>query len=81
MAKQKYYIVEMLQGWRETLNRTLRNTGDIVQCGYTEGSTGWAVLIRTDNFTSADALRDWLRKELNFDGWLKVQQTQPIGWR
>lgn len=74
MAKTKTYSVQMLQGWRETLMNVLRPLGFIEGAGYAEGSTVWRVAITTPKFKTPEALSAYLRKELNVDGYLCVDE-------
>lgn len=78
MAKVKTFDVRMLQGWRETLMNTLRPLGFIEGAGYAEGSTVWRAAITTNKFKTPEALSTYLRKELNADGWLCVDE---FDWR
>jgi len=85
----KTFEVRMLQSWRNQLTKSLRNKGEITGIGYCEGSTQWEVLLVTKRFRKAEKLRDALREEFNFDGWLSVKEIscreyiakQRLPWR
>jgi len=70
------FEVRMLQGWRGTLTNSLREKGEIIGAGYVEGSTQWEVLLVTSRFRKAEKLRDALRKEFSFEGWMSVKRIR-----
>jgi len=72
----KTFEVRMGRGWRERLTKSLRGKGEVIGVGYCEGSTQWEVLLVTKRFRKAEKLRDALREEFNFDGWMSVKEIR-----
>jgi hypothetical protein len=72
----KTFEVRMGQGWRERLTKSLRAKGEVIGVGYCEGSTQWEVLLVTSKYRKVDTLRDALRAEFSYDGWLSVKEIK-----
>jgi len=71
---RKIYKVTMLEGMRLRLLQALHEIRGIsvLGGGYTDGSTGWQILVESDN--DAQSLENSIRKKLCWGGWLVVEE-------
>ena len=66
--------IRMLEGWRSRLQAAVKKLGyDVDHQGYEDGSTVWAVVVKTPPKFNIKKFEDDLRDVLNFDGWMEVE--------